>query len=131
MKLQNGDPENTRIWQQIVAVSNRAAEAVYQLLGVTIEHTLGESFYRDKVERIYDELTESGLAQISEGALVVFHPEHPRFKEQPFIIRKSDGASNYASTDLATVLHRVEHLHADEIIYFTDGRQRDHFEQFF
>jgi len=131
VKLQNGDPENTRIWEQIVAVSNRAAGVVYQMLGVTIEHTLGESFYRDKVEAIYEELTQCGLAQISEGALVVFHPEHPRFNEQPFIIRKSDGASNYASTDLATVLYRVEHWRANEIIYFTDGRQRDHFEQLF
>jgi arginyl-tRNA synthetase len=62
---------------------------------------------------------------------VVFHPEHPRFKEQPFIIRKSDGASNYASTDLATVLYRVNEWKADEIVYVTDGRQRDHFEQLF
>jgi len=131
VKLQNGEPENTRIWEQIVAVSNAAAEAVYKMLGVTIEHTLGESFYRDKVEKIYSELKECGLAETSEGALVVFHPEHPRFKEQPFIIRKSDGASNYASTDLATVLYRVETWKADEIIYFTDGRQRDHFEQLF
>jgi len=131
VKLQNGDMENTHIWQQIVAVSNRAADAMYKILGVTIEHTLGESFYRDKVERIYKELKNSGLAETSEGALVVFHPEHPRYKEQPFIIRKSDGASNYASTDLATVLYRVENFKADEIVYVTDGRQRDHFEQLF
>jgi arginyl-tRNA synthetase len=131
VKLQNGDAENTRIWKQIVEASNRAAEIMYRTLGVTIEHTLGESFYRDKVERIYSELTKCQLAEISEGALVVFHPEHPRFKEQPFIIRKSDGASNYASTDLATVLYRVEEWKADEIVYFTDGRQRDHFEQLF
>ncbi len=131
VKLQNGDAENTRIWKQIVAVSNQAAEIMYRLLGVTIEHTLGESFYRDKVERIYQELIDCKLAELSEGALVVFHPEHPRFKEQPFIIRKSDGASNYASTDLATVLYRVEEWRADEIVYFTDGRQRDHFEQLF
>ena len=130
-KLQDGDPENTALWQQIIASSNRSAELVYQLLGLTIEHTLGESFYRDKVDRIYRELADTGLAETSEGALVVFHREHPRFKEQPFLIRKSDGASNYASTDLATVLHRVEHFHADEIVYFTDGRQRDHFEQLF
>jgi len=131
VKLQNGDAENTRIWQQIVAVSNQAAERMYKLLGVTIEHTLGESFYRDKVERIYKELKDCGLAETSEGALVVFHPEHPRYKEQPFLIRKSDGASNYASTDLATVLYRVENFKADEIVYVTDGRQRDHFEQLF
>ncbi len=136
VKLQIGDPANTRIWEQIVAVSNQAAEAVYKMLGVTIEHTLGESFYRDKVDLIYRELTACGLAETREGALVVFHPEHPRFKKDaenpnPFIIRKSDGASNYASTDLATVLYRVETWQADEIIYFTDGRQRDHFEQLF
>jgi arginyl-tRNA synthetase len=131
VKLQAGDLENTRLWGLIVASGNRAAEVVYKMLGVTTEHTLGESFYRDKVARIYRELADTGLAQMSEGALVVFHPEHPRYREQPFIIRKSDGASNYASTDLATVLYRVEHWHADEIIYFTDGRQRDHFEQLF
>ncbi len=63
------------------------------------------------------------------GALVVFHPEHPRYKTQPFIIRKSDGAANYASTDLATMLYRVSHFHADTIIILTDTRQNDHFEQ--
>jgi arginyl-tRNA synthetase len=131
VKLQNGDPENIRLWEQIIAVSNKSAEAVYRLLGVTTEYTLGESFYRDKVDRIYRELADAQLAQESAGALVVFHPGHPRFHEQPFIIRKSDGASNYASTDLATVLYRVEHFHADEIVYVTDGRQRDHFEQLF
>ncbi len=131
VKLQNGDAENTRWWKQIVEVSNLAANAMYRQLGTTIEYTLGESFYRDKVERIYRELSEVGLAEESQGAIVVFHPEHPRFKEQPFIIRKTDGASNYASTDLATVLYRVEEFGADEIVYFTDARQRDHFEQLF
>ena len=131
VKLQNGDLENTQIWMKIVAASNQAADVMYELLGVTIENTLGESFYRDKVARIYKELKDGGLAAESEGALVVFHPEHPRYKEQPFIIRKSDGASNYASTDLATVLYRMENWKADEIIYVTDGRQRDHFEQLF
>jgi arginyl-tRNA synthetase len=131
VKLQNGDPENTRLWEQIVALSNHAFAGIYGLLGITIEHTLGESFYRDKVEQIYRELIATGLAEESQGALVVFHREHPRFNEQPFIIRKSDGASNYASTDLATVLYRVEHFGAEEIVYVTDARQRDHFEQLF
>ncbi|MEM8549668.1 MAG: arginine--tRNA ligase [Verrucomicrobiota bacterium] len=130
-KLQQGDPENTDLWEQIVAVSNRAFEKVYANLDLTPDITLGESFYRDKVDRIYDELTACGLAQESDGALVVFHPEHPRFAEQPFIIRKADGASNYASTDLATLLYRREEFAADEVVYLTDGRQRDHFEQLF
>jgi arginyl-tRNA synthetase len=131
VKLQSGDPENTALWQKIIAVSNQSAEAIYKILGVSVQHTLGESFYRDKVDRVYRELAEAQLSQESAGALVVFHPAHPRFKEQPFIIRKSDGASNYASTDLATVLYRVEHFRAGEIVYVTDGRQRDHFEQLF
>ena len=98
--------------------------------------TLGESFYKDKVDRIYQELTSTRLAEESDGALVVWHDGHPRFARtskpsQPFIVRKKDGSSNYATTDLATLLYRVEHFHADECIYVTDGRQQDHFQQLF
>ena len=104
---------------------------MYKRMSVTTDITLGESFYRDKVGRIYKELEECGLAEVDQGALVVFLKDHERFCKQPFIIRKKDGASNYASTDLATVLYRVEELKADEIIYVTDGRQQDHFQQLF
>ena len=71
------------------------------------------------------------MCTADQGALVVFHPEHKRFAKQPFIIRKSDGASNYATTDLATLSYRTEEWNADQIIYVTDGRQQDHFEQLF
>lgn len=136
VKLQQGDAENSAIWEQIVAVSNSAFEKNYARLGVKPDLTLGESFYRDKVDRVYDELTECGIAEESDGALVVWHDEVKKFardneRPYPFNIRKQDGASNYASTDLATVLYRVEELKADEIIYVTDGRQQDHFEQLF
>ncbi|HZP59464.1 MAG TPA: arginine--tRNA ligase, partial [Opitutaceae bacterium] len=129
VKLQAGDPENRAIWKKINDASLTAFEQIYRRLGIHFDVTLGESFYNDKVERIYRELTECGLAAESEGALVVFHPEHPRFKTQPFIVRKSDGASNYATTDLATMLYRVEHFHADTVVILTDTRQNDHFEQ--
>ena len=131
VKLQSGDPENLGIWKQITATSLSAFQKIYDQLGIRFDHTLGESFYNDKVAQVYQELTAAGLAVESQGALVVFHPEHPRFKEQPFIIRKSDGASNYASSDLATLLYRVEHFHANGVIYVVDSRQRDHFEQLF
>ena len=131
VKLQEGEPENTRIWTRITEVSKQSFEHIYQRLGIKFDLVLGESFYRDKVERVYKELTECGLATESEGALVVFHPEHKRFATQPFIIRKGDGASNYATTDLATILYRVEKLGATEIIYVVDSRQSDHFEQLF
>jgi arginyl-tRNA synthetase len=131
VKLQDGEAENTRIWTRITEVSKEAFERIYRRLGIKFDLVLGESFYRDKVERVYRELTECGLATESEGALVVFHPEHKRFATQPFIVRKADGASNYATTDLATILYRVEVLGATEVIYVVDSRQSDHFEQLF
>ena len=131
VKLQSGDPENLELWEKINAISCQSFESIYKRMGIVFDYTLGESFYRDKVENIYQALIKNNLAVVDQGALVVFHPEHPRFNKQPFIVRKSDGASNYASTDLATVLYRVEKFKADAIVYVTDCRQRDHFEQLF
>jgi arginyl-tRNA synthetase len=131
VKLQGGDPENVALWRKFSELSLAAFQQIYDRLGIAFDFHLGESFYNDKVGRIYEELGETGLAQESEGALVVFHPEHPRFKTQPFLIRKADGASNYATTDLATALYRTEHFQADGIVVVTDFRQGDHFEQLF
>lgn len=129
VQLQSGNPENRALWERINALSAGAFASIYRQLGIHFDHQLGESFYNDKVPQVYAELTQTGLAVESQGALVVFHPEHPRFKTQPFIIRKSDGAANYASTDLATMLYRAEHFQADAIAILTDARQSDHFEQ--
>ncbi len=131
VKLQFDDAENRSCWEAINRISRSGFHQIYRRLGVTFDHELGESFYRDKVDRVYRELEETGVGRKSEGAWVVFFPHHVRFREQPFIYRKSDGASNYASTDLATALYRLEAFEADEIIYVTDSRQRDHFEQLF
>jgi len=131
VKLQSGDPENTAIWKKIGEVSFSAFQEIYDLLGIRFDYTLGESFYNDKVDQVYRELTDCGLAAESQGALVVFHPEHPRFKEQPFLVRKSDGAANYASTDLATILYRSEQFKADAAAYVIDSRQGDHCQQLF
>jgi arginyl-tRNA synthetase len=131
VKLQGGDPENLALWNRINQASLSAFQAIYDRLGIRFDETLGESFYNDKVERVYGELAAAGISTQSEGAQVVFHPEHPRFKTQPMIVRKSDGAANYATTDLATVLYRCEHFRADCILYVVDKRQGDHFEQLF
>ena len=131
VKLQNGDPENVALWRTFSDVSLAAFQQIYDRLGIRFDHHLGESFYNDKVDRVYRELDETKIAEISDGALVVFHPEHPRFKTQPFLVRKADGASNYASTDLATALYRTEHFNAHGIVVVTDFRQADHFEQLF
>lgn len=132
LKLQQGDPENVKLWEKINQTSYAAFQKIYDLMNIQFDTVLGESFYRHKVDRIYQELLETHVAQESQGALVVFHPtpgdNSPNY---PFIIRKKDGASNYCSTDLATVLHHVEVTKVDEIIYVTDGRQQDHFKYLF
>ncbi|MDG1325736.1 MAG: arginine--tRNA ligase [Opitutales bacterium] len=131
VKLQNGDSENLTLWRKIKEISMDSFLSIYEILGVRFDHSLGESFYKDKVESIYEKLLSHQICKEDQGALVVFHPEHKRFSKQPFIIRKSDGASNYATTDLATVEYRKNEWNSDQIIYVTDGRQRDHFEQLF
>lgn len=136
VKLQSGDPENTAIWRRIGEVSVDAFQKIYDLLGIRFDETLGESFYNDKVAAVYAEMTAKGVAEESQGALVVFHDEHPRYsrhaeRPNPFIIRKADGAANYASTDLATILYRADHFKADAALYVVDKRQGDHFEQLF
>jgi arginyl-tRNA synthetase len=131
VKLQAGDAENRALWRRINEASLAAFQRIYDRLGIRFDETLGESFYNDKVERIYAELAESGVSSESQNAQVVFHPDHPRFNTQPMIVRKSDGAANYATTDLATILYRSEHFKADSILYVVDKRQADHFEQLF
>ncbi|MBT3568937.1 MAG: arginine--tRNA ligase [Opitutae bacterium] len=131
VKLQQGEKENLAIWEKVNAISLASFHQVYDRLGIDFDEILGESFYRDKVDAVYEGLTQNDICEESEGALVVFHKEHKRFAKQPFIIRKSDGASNYATTDLATVCYRTDELGAEEIVYVTDGRQQDHFSQLF
>ncbi len=136
VKLQSGDPENIVIWRRIGEVSVNAFQKIYDLLGIHFDETLGESFYNDKVPAVYTEMLASGVAEESQGALIVFHDENPRYsrhaeRPNPFIIRKADGAANYASTDLATILYRYTHFKADAALYVVDKRQGDHFEQLF
>jgi arginyl-tRNA synthetase len=131
VRLQAGDPESLALWRRINDASLGAFRELYDRLGIRFDETLGESFYNDKVERVYSELSRHGVSSLSQGAQVVFHPEHPRFRAQPLIVKKSDGAANYASTDLATILYRVEHFHADVVLYVVDKRQGDYFEQLF
>jgi len=73
VKLQTGDPQNVALWKKFSDVSLAAFQQIYDRLGIVFDHNLGESFYNDKVERVYRELTETGLAEDSAGALVVFH----------------------------------------------------------
>ena len=129
--LQGGDAVNRGIWQQMIAHSRRGFDAVYRRLGVRFDHTLGESFYNHRLSGLMEEMLGSGLAAESRGALMVFFPDDPSLRGHPAMIRKSDGAANYMTTDLATLEYRMERWRPDEILYVTDGRQQLHFRQLF
>ncbi len=131
VKLQGGDEENLKIWREMIALSQKQFDTIYGRLGVKFDHTLGESFYNPRLKPLVDELVAKGIARESEGAIAIFFDDLPQLKEQPALIRKSDGGFNYATTDLATLAYRLETWRPDEIIYVTDGRQQLHFQQVF
>jgi arginyl-tRNA synthetase len=131
VKLQGGDEENLRIWHEMIALSQKQFDTIYARLGVKFDHALGESFYNPRLKPLVDELVARGIARESEGAIAIFFDDVPQLKEQPALIRKSDGGFNYTTTDLATLAYRLETWQPDEIIYVTDGRQQLHFQQVF
>ena len=128
VKLQGGDPENTALWKQFVAVSMKEFDRIYKRLGVSFDLVRGESFYNDRLKSLVEELKAKGLACESEGAMVVFLDDE---KLPVCIVRKSDGGFNYAATDLATVERRAREFSPDRIVYVTDERQQLHFKQVF
>lgn len=131
IKLQAGDKENLDIWNECVAFSMQDFEQVYELLDVHYDLQCGESFYHDRLPGVVDRLLKSGIAQISEGAVVVFFPDDPELADKPLIIRKRDGGFNYATTDIATVEYRTNDLKADAIWYVVGAPQILHFKQIF
>lgn len=131
VKLQSGDAENLAIWREMIELSQHQFDTVYGRLGVKFDHTFGESFYNDRLKAVVQDLVAKGIARESEGAMVVFFDDIPALKSHPTIIQKSDGAANYATTDLATLAYRLETWQPHEIVYVTDGRQQLHFQQIF
>ena len=130
-KLQAGDKENIDIWKQCVAYSMQDFEQVYRILGVHYDIQRGESFYNERLPGVVERLIKSGIAEMSEGAVVVFFPEIPELADKPCIIRKRDGGFNYATTDIATVDYRLDDLKADSVWYVVGAPQILHFKQIF
>jgi arginyl-tRNA synthetase len=131
IKLQAGDKENLDIWNECVALSMQDFEHVYKLLDIHYDIQCGESFYHDCLPGVVERLLKSGVAEISEGAVVVFFRDNPELVDKPLIIRKRDGGFNYATTDLATVDYRINDLKADAIWYVVGAPQILHFKQIF
>ncbi|NLH49381.1 MAG: arginine--tRNA ligase [Myxococcales bacterium] len=132
-KLQAGDSDNRALWRRFAAASRAEVDKIYARLGVTFDEWRGESAYHDDLAPLVADLTARGIAREDEGAvLVYFGPDDdPQLADKPFMIRKSDGAFNYATTDLATIRYRHDAHRADEIVYVVDKRQSLHFVQLF
>jgi arginyl-tRNA synthetase len=130
VSLQAGDPDTLRLWDELVDLSKQYFNRIYATLGVTLTDAdlAGESTYNDELAQICDELEQRGIATISDGALCVFLDGYTgrEGKPQPLIIRKSDGGYGYATTDLATIRHRVRDLGADRCLYVIGAPQALH-----
>ena len=131
VKLQQGDAENLDIWQHCVALSLDQLRTIYAKLDVHFDHFLGESHYNDQLAPLVENLLASGIAEISDGATCVFFRDVPELADKPCLIRKSDGGFLYATTDLATIDHRINAWQADEIWYVVGAPQELHFRQLF
>ena len=133
--LQQGNAESIGLWKKAREISLNACLEIYHQLGVKLglEDVRGESFYNDKLPSVISALSAVNLLEESDGAQCVFM-EGFKTKEGeplPLIVRKSDGAYLYATTDLAAIRHRVDELGAQRIVYVTDARQKLHFEMVF
>ncbi len=131
-KLQSGVRGYRALWNHIINVSVTDLKRNYEKLNVEFDLWNGESTVHDLIPGMVDYMKKEGYAYVSDGALVVDVKEETDTKEvPPCMILKSDGASLYNTTDLATIMMRMEQNHPDELIYLTDKRQELYFEQVF
>ncbi len=132
-RLQEGDERNLALWQKFIQVSLKEFDGIYDRMEIQFDETLGESFYNDRLRPMVDEFLATGVAEVSDGAVVIPFEESDGkgLKDAPMLVRKRDGASLYGTTDLATVRHRLDTWKPRQILYVTDTRQQLHFRQLF
>ena len=129
---QMGRPGYRAIWQHIMNISLPDLRRIYGKLNVQFEQWLGESDAQPYIPAMVEDLQKRGIAVLSEGAWVIPVEEETDKKEvPPCILVKSDGSSIYATTDLATMVQRMQDWKPDKMLYVTDKRQNLHFEQIF
>jgi len=136
-KLQNGDQENLALWRKFVETTRSELDRIYARLDVTFDEWLGESAYNDRLPGVVDELLQRGFAREDQGAIGIFWQELPlsppnlKKQEEPFLVRKRDGAFLYSTTDIAALEFRKQVWTADRCLYVVDARQHLHFSQLF
>ncbi|HEY7492284.1 MAG TPA: arginine--tRNA ligase [Candidatus Tectomicrobia bacterium] len=127
-RLEAGDAEARTYWRWFVEVSMAEFQKVYDVLGVSFEHTLGESFFEPYMDEVLTDLQARGLATESQGALIV---DLSAYDMPPFLLKKQDGTTLYSTRDLATALYRRQEWSADLCLYVVDMGQSLHFQQLF
>ncbi len=135
VKLQSGDANCLKLWQQFIDVSVAHNSEIYKQLnvGLTAEHIKPESAYNEDLQMIVEDLIQKQLAIESDGAKVVFLNElaDKNGDPSPMIVQKSGGGFLYATTDLAALKYRADTLNVDRVLYFIDARQSLHMKQVF
>lgn len=127
-KIEDGDPEALSIFERFKEMTLQDARRVYDLLGITFDSYNGEAFFNDKMDRVVEELRAKNLLVESEGAQVV---DLEAWKMPPCLILKSDGATIYATRDLAAALWRKDTYQFDKCLYVVAYQQNLHFQQVF
>ncbi len=128
VKMEQNDPEALEMWNWFKDISMVEFERIYDLLGMSFDSYLGESFYRDKVPALVEKLKEMDLLVESQGAQVI---DLEKYDMPPCLIIKSDGGSIYHSRDIAAILYRKERYDFDKCLYVTGLEQSLHFKQIF
>ena len=136
VKLQAYDPETIALWQQLVDASTEYFNLIYGELGIllTDDDLMGESAYQPLLPQVIERLRDGGLLQESDGAEVVFPPGYTNRDGDPLplIVHKGGaGGFNYATSDLACVIDRVERLHATLLLYVVGAPQAQHLSMVF
>lgn len=133
VKLQGGDADCLKLWEEFIDISISHSEEVYAKLNVSLERTdiMGESAYNPQLPALVEDLLTREIAVKDQGASVVFLPEMADKEGKPaaYIIQKSGGGYLYSTTDLAAIRYRCDNLKADRTMIFTDARQALHFKQ--
>ncbi|MGA0802259.1 MAG: arginine--tRNA ligase, partial [Ilumatobacteraceae bacterium] len=133
--LQGGDAETLRLWKLLVGLSTKHFNAVYERLGVLLvdDDLMGESAYNELLPQVITRLDALGLLQQSDGADVVFPPGYTNRDGDPLplIVQKGTGGFNYATSDLACVIDRIERLNADLLLYVVGAPQAQHLSMVF
>ena len=126
--LEDGDPETVELWTWFKTESLAAFEEIYNLLGISFDSYQGESFYNDKMGAAVELIKEKGLLETSDGAEVVWLDDKGL---PPSLIKKSDGATLYATRDLAAALYRKQTYNFSKALYVVGQEQTIHFRQVF